>query len=270
MLLWNTWVLGSKNRALTKTNFYEKEVDVDTDGSGEITSVKSDLLESAVRKANIFEILIIKYLGIGVFILLFLNLNLYYVSMVGLFLGATAYLLYGQVKKYVSDFFGNFLLLVLFIVYIAGLLLFPADSFDLKVNWIVNYSVQYFLWLFLFERVFIDIFTLDFKKWYKLEKITLTYFKINDDNEKNLYANRVTVAKKFFTGFLFIIMSVSLFLGGVDLATKILVKNEAENRVLTKTKDERKILQKRNAEALNMLLESQSKELGIRVHTKDD
>lgn len=270
MLLWNTWVLGNKNRALTKTNFYEKEVEVNTDGSGEISSVKSDLLESAVRKANIFEVLIIKYLPIVVFTVLFLNLNLYYVSMVGLFLGTTAYLLYGQVKKYISEFFGNFMLLSLFIVYIVVLLLFPIDSFDLKVNWIVNYSVQYFLWIYMFERVFIDIYSLDFTKWYKLEKSTLTYFKINDNDEKDIYANSVSVAKKFFTGFLFVIMSVSLFLGGVDLATKILVKNEAENRVLTKTKDERKILQKRNAEALNMLLESQSKELGIRVHTKDD
>jgi hypothetical protein len=269
-VLWNTRVFGSKNRELTPTNFYEKEVEVEQTGVGEILSIKSDLIQSGVQKANPFEVGILKYLLLAVFAYIFFKPNLYYVSMTGMCVGAFAYLGFYQIKKRVSTFFAYFFLLILFVIYMSVFALYPAQSVEYKVNWMINYSVQYFLWFFLFERVFIDLYTLDFLKWYKIDKLFMTYFKVIDKESISLYESKKKQAQKIFTFFLIGVFFLSLFFGGVNLTTRIVIDQKAKVKILINNGNEKEILRQKNSEALLQILESQSKELGIRVHTKDD
>lgn len=270
MNLWNTRVFGVKNRELTKTNLYNKEIELGEQGDGTITSIKSDVIASTVQKANVFEVIVVKYLAIALFTWLLFNISLYYVSMAGLFLGIFAYLGFFTLKKKVSTFFAYFFLLVLFAVYIVGMFLFPQETLKYKFNWIVNYSIQYFLWIYLFEKVAIDIFTYDFTKWYKIDKLTLTYFKINDENEGRVFEKKSLIIKKIYTIVLAVLMILSFLFGAGDLVGKINLDNAVESRILSENNNEMAVIKNKNARALKAMLEKKSQELKIIAHTKKD
>ena len=246
-VLWDTWVVGAKHRELTKSNFYEKEVGISRDSSGDIVSIKSDLVESRVRQANIFEVGILKYLFIAIFAWFLFNINLYYTSMLGLFIGSFAYIGFYQLKQRVSDFFAWFFLFVIFSVYLFLFIGFPAFAFEHKLNWIINYSIQYFLWLYLFERVFIDIYTMDFKKWYKIESLNLAYFKMSNEEDVKDFDLKSEVAKNLFLSFTILVMSVGLFFGGVDMWMKINTAKKADEILMTKNNDEIGVVSKKNS-----------------------
>lgn len=267
-VLWNTWVFGAKHRELAKSNLYYKEVELGRDGH--VVSIKSDLIESGVSKANIFEIIVLKYLFIALFAYLLFNMNLYYTSMLGLFVGSFAYIGFYQLKKRVSDFFAWFFMLVLFCVYMFLFIGFPTWSFEHKLNWVINYSIQYFLWLYLFERVFIDIYTGDYKKWYKVDGLKLTYFKLVDDGDTKDFEDKAKVGKRYFLFVTIIMMCIGLFFGGTDLAMKMYVSQEAQKVAMLKNNDELGIIGKKNADAMKRKLLAQSRELGIVAHTEDD
>jgi|GEM_PF-6656217 len=268
LLLWNMRVFGSKKREITPTNLVVKEADVEFDGSGLVTSVKTDLVESGATKANVFEIVILKYLPIAALVFLLFNINLYYISMVGLFIGSFTYLGFLTIQKRVSAFFAYFFLLCSFFFYFAIIAAFPSESLTYKVNWIVNYALQYFLWLWLFEKVVIDIGMLDFMKWYKVDKFSTRYFKFVD--EKPLVSWSSDLIRKIYYGFIVVVMIFALFIGGSDLGMKIVSDMEVKEKILIEDKNERAILQDKNARALKKLIIEQSNELKVKVHTDED
>lgn len=270
LILWDIRVFGSKNKEETSSNLHFKEAYIEFDGNGIATSIKTNLVESSVSRGNYFEIAILKYLPIGILVFFLFDINLYYISMTGFFIGAFTYLVFFTLKKKSSAFFAYFFLLLSFFVYLGIMFAFPLETLKYKINWIVNYAVQYFLWLWVFEKVVMDIGTLDCMKWYKVDKFSTRYFKFNGSSEKRDIIGKSRIISNGFRIFILIIMFFTLFFGGVDLATKIDNDLKAKDKILVQDKNEREILRKKNARALKSLLESQSRKVGIKVHTDKD
>lgn len=263
-VLWNTPVFG-KNRSVVASNIYEKDAELEYVGNS-VTNLKTDLLSSEVYKANIFEIILLKYLPIAFVIFIGFNVNLFYPSMVGMTIACLVYLAFYQIKRRISTFFGYVFLASLFLTYIFMF----VDNFNLflqfNINNIGNYVIQYFLFLWLFEKLFIDIYSLNFMDVYKIKKLTLGYFQINDEVVRSLKQKKEAVAKKLFTFSLLVVAACTFILGGVDLINKVAASGEAQKQILLQEKNERKIIQTRNASALKELLNQQSKEIGINKH----
>lgn len=263
-VLWNTSVYG-KSKKVVASNLYEKEADVEFE-NGVATRIKTDLISSEVSKAFLLEIVLLKYVPLILLIWFAFNVNLYYPSMVGLGLASIVYLGFYWVKKRVSTFFAYVFLASLFLTYISMFVSNFSEFLFFNINNIGNYVIQYFVALWLIERLFIDIYSLNFMNVYKIKNLFLTYFQIVDDEISSFKEKRISSAKKVFVGLLILTIVFTGIVGGFDFVSKILASNVAQQEILVKEKNERKIIQSRNARALKQLLDQQAKELGINKH----
>ena len=267
-VLWNTRVYG-RVRQFVQSNLYQREVEFEQINDNEV-HVKSDFVDGPAKKANAFEYLLIKYLPAALLVYLLFNINLYYVSQVGLMLASVAYVGFFVLRERDMKFFGWLYLVSLFLLYILLFSIYPKSFVELKGNWIINYAVQYFVLFYVVQAVLENVFTERLKSTYKIQKYYATYFVLNSDDIKESKEIMKWKVKRYFKWFLGVVFLIGAFFGGLDIAYKIAATKAAQKKILTESRNEAEILRQRNAGALLELLEKQSKEVGIKVHTKED
>lgn len=267
-LLWNTRVFGNI-RNYVKSNLYERSAEIERLNDNEY-KLKTDFVESVATRANSIEYLFIKYVPAFFVLWLLFNMNLYYVSQMGLFLASIAYIGFFLLKERNLAFFGWLYIVGLFGLYIFLFSIYPKSFVELKGNWVVNYALQYFALFYVLESVLEAIFTERLKDTYKIQKYYANYFVFNNEEIKTENYLIKKKVKKYFKFFLGLVASVGLLFGGIDVAYKIKAKEAAVKKILTETQNEAEIIKERNAEALIELLNQKSEEVGIRVHTKED
>lgn len=272
-VLWNTVVFGRKNKRITNNNnLYEKEVELlDGDLRVKENRIRTDIGVFEIEKANPVEYLFYKYIPVLILLFLFMqSFNLYFVSTTGLFIGSFAYIMYRYLEKKFSLSISYIFLSVLFFLYILFFLYSPLSALEFKAVWIINYSIQYFLFFYLLQTVIRNLLSEKMNNIYKIKKYVGTFIRFKSDNEIKEENRKKKLQNKFYYIFLIILMFFGALFGLVDIAYKVQVNKEAQKRVLTENEKEALIIEKRNSEALARLLEKQSKEVGIRVHTKKD
>ena len=263
-VLWDTPVFG-RNKNFVPSNLYEKEAEIEFAGDV-ATHIKTDLISSEVARANVFEVILLKYLPLLLFIYIGFNVNLFYPSMVGLCIASLVYLAFYQIKRRVSTFFAYVFLASAFLTYIFMFANNFTQFLQFNINNIGNYVIQYFIFLWILERLFIDIFSLNFMNVYKIKKLTLSYMQLNNESVVQIRTEKQKAARRVFAIFLLVLAGFTFLMGGVDLMNKVAASSVAQEKILLQEKNERKIIQSRNASALKALLNQQSKEIGINKH----
>ncbi|MCK9532671.1 MAG: hypothetical protein M0R77_19465 [Gammaproteobacteria bacterium] len=262
-VLWDVPVFGNKKEV--KSGLYKKRVESDE----KFTQIKSDLIESGLSSASVFEVGVLKYLPPFLFLALIFSVNLYYPSMLGLMSASLAYIAYYVIKDKVSDFFANLFLFALFVffivLYASNYLLFSK----LHINGVASYSIQYFVMFYILERVLVDIYLLGFKGWKKVDKANLSYVKIVDDNLEAKEKRGREVFRRWFFGFLGVVALLSFILGGAEFYNKVMIVTTIEKKLEKDEKTESEVLRLKSSKILEERLINQSKILKFKIPNSD-
>jgi len=262
-ILWDIPVFGRKKEV--DSGLYYKTVGVDE----KFTQIKSDLIESGLSSASVFEIGVLKYLAPLLFVAFIFSVNLYYPSMLGLMSASILYVTYYLIKDKGSDFFANFFLLSVFLIYLFSYFTNYIFLSKLHISGIASYSVQYFILFFILERVFSDIYLLGFKGWKKVDKAKLSYVKIIDEGFEAKEKRGKRVFRRWFFGFLGIVALLSFILGGAEFYNKIMILSTIEERIEKQTQLESEVLRLKDSKILEERLRAQAKVLGIKIPKSD-
>lgn len=262
-VLWDIPVF--RNRDGVKSGLYKKIVESDEN----FTQIKSDLIESGLSSASVFEIWVIKYLPAFLLMAFIFSVNLYYPSMLGLMSASLLYIAYYVIRDKGSVFFANFFLLSIFVVFIISYISNYLIFSKLHINSIASYTVQYFIVIFILERVLADVYAFGFKGWKKVDKVNLGYVKIYDKNTEMIAKNKKSIFRKYFFGFLGVLAVVTFILGGVEFYNKVMILSTIEAKIKQDTKTETEVLAVKNAKILEERLLNQAKILKFKIPKND-
>lgn len=265
-LLWRSHntIVEKESAGLSSSNVYVKSAEVDcVDNASKLVT---NHISSPVKKIGFMQIALLKYLLPLIAIYMFMYMNLYYPSMVGLCIASVTYLIFWQLVRRV-----NMLLAVSFIV--TGLSLyiyFVINNFntaiDTNLSSILNYALQYMAYLYILEAIFIDLLINRVKSTYKVINASGSYFSILDEN-KSLIDSRKKIGRRVFVSFLGFVAVISFILGGVDLLHEIDLKDKIEKKALAKQKEQKGIQDIKDFEVFKSRLDKRAKEVGINYHS---
>lgn len=262
-VLWDIPVF--RNRDGVKSGLYKKIVESDEN----FTQIKSDLIESGLSSASVFEIWVVKYLPAVLLMAFVFSANLYYPSMLGLMSASLLYIAYYVIRDKGSAFFANFFLLSLFVIFIISYISNYLIFSKLHINGVASYTVQYFIVIFILERVLADIYSSGFKGWKKVDKVNLGYVKIYDESREIIAKNKKSIFRKYFFGFLGVLAVVTFILGGVEFYNKVMILSTVEQKIQKDTKTESEVLRLKSAKILEERLLNQSKILKFQIPKSD-
>jgi hypothetical protein len=139
------------------------------------TTVKTEIAEVNVQKANIFEILFLKYgIYFGLIYLLF-NVNTYYVSMLGMAISISLYTIYYILYKNFGKRVLQLTLTPLPILYLLVTVIWFKDTTTYNLDFVFNYIFQYTASVFVIHKIVIDIAIQGYEGYYRAEGKYLRY-----------------------------------------------------------------------------------------------
>ena len=272
-ILWNFALLISNHSdvveketdGVSSSNMYIKSGEVDDVSSP--TVLKTNRLNSSVSKVSFLQVALMKYLFPLIFIYMFIYINTYYPSMVGLCFASLTYIFYWQLVRRFGFMYGNFLIVSIIVSYWYYIVSDFDGAIHFNLSSILNYAVQYFIYIFILESVFVDIFTSRHKNLYSIKDVAGGFFSILNEEKVNLIEKSKKRARIIFTAFLGLLAAFSFVLGGTDLWYEIDTRNAVKAKALKKFQSEQKIIDLENYEVLKQRLDSESKSVGINYHS---
>jgi hypothetical protein len=164
--------------------------------------------EHKIKKSSLFEIVFLKYVLALVFAwFLAYDVNLYYPSMMALWMVIASFYLADRYKTPTSVLYFYFFGLAITSLYVS-----IAVKEDYNFGFIFNYMVQYIVGIYIVTRVWKDFINKGFEGYYTVAKRPFTFLKIYDDEklESNIKFDDTTKQKLTFGKNLFV-FSVFIF-----------------------------------------------------------
>ena len=219
--------------------------------------VKTDIADVEVYRANIIEIIILKYVSILFLIYVSFNINTYYVSMIGL---ATASVLYTLFYFTYSKFGKQGLYIVMLpfpILYLTASFSYFELATEFNFGFIFNYTIQYLASFWLLEKVYRDILKGGSKNYYKVKDRWFRYVIVKSDiSEFENYEKQDMpgVAKLIMFLTLFVFLFFGAVFGASQVRDKIVIREAVTEYVknLNEYGRDKKLLLDKEAELVGM------------------
>jgi len=263
----NCWIQTNQTRALLLFNVVTKEAQVDDIDNPTSIITDADKNQVSIKKANILEIVSLKYGIILLLIYLSFNINLGYSSMLGLGTASLIYLVAVALKKFVGKTALYLFSAVITVVVIYLTWVIFEINVKYNIGFIINYMIQYLVSFFIFHMIITDIFNEGYRNYYKATNRWFRWLKISKTKEAFSKVNKnVKKANIIFFISISLIGMYSLFVGSVD----IYQMQTREIQIKQKIKEYKKKEEKRKLSKQYQKLNQRLKDLGVKkgVHHK--